>query len=666
MDQLGLTKLFPFLKLYSNAVPNFYCFVNEQAQIPLKSTQEWNLQKKKFHKSLNEKMSLLIKKQGKKNLQHSIIRFRHCQSKPVNTALVEKCFMLTDLPLSKNPSFIKAMSFPSQRTKRDRSWLDENISSQIALRSHDSMERPTLRFPHFKSDPPVLTQMLVVNILKSPNLDVNNVDQSIDARGCKNCIRHLAKTLLTNFTTSVMQKWSGLAERVFRVTSKKPDGPKISIRTHFNDLRPSKMQIKLDPLFWFNRWCNCALFFDSILNFTRRLKLSYSELPRTVSLRFDGIDLGHLFPEVKILDELKEKMNLNQTIRSIQLTKSGQFQIIVDRKPCKKSNPNLDFLKKYSTEIEKVLKSGSHKRRSRTIHSNSQDTFSVVVADPGKKNLFEGLSLNFYPNRVKIEPFRLTASKWRQVAGTTDLIHSWNQALKDPNVRDMEISLRYRVFHRYRVRQKRTRQSALDSTLTKIFKANQSGPIYFIVGDWVPSSTTLKGHPSSEVSQILNRISSKHPVLLQNEHNTTKLCSCCQKPLKNVPHWRIPHWFLKKLGILRLRNWLRNRRKRKKTVELTESELSTDELIEKCSSNLSWAERLPHIKNLFLRCASIFGRPGCFSSWTRIDVDQSILRSLKIRSSVSHDIKLCPSGKRFVARDYDAAISIGLKFFENL
>ena len=312
---------------------------------------------------------------------------------------------------------------------------------------------------------------MVVNILKSPELDPKASKSFLDTKGCSNCIRHLAKTLLTCFTTSVVQKWNGLAKRIFKYSSKKPAALKASLRDHFNEVRPSNSQIKLDPLFWYNHWCYYGKFFDSLLNFSRPLKFTYSESPRSVSLRFDSKDLKAQFPEVDVLRELERKMNLTSPIRSILLTKYGQFKVLTKRveKPSRKRPPSC-FLKKCSKELIRLLKIAQSNRSHISMKTKCKDNFSVVVADPGQKNIFEGLTLNFGQGHVKIEPFRLTATRWRHLSGTSDLIHSWNQALKRADVRKMPIALRQRCFYRYQISYQKRRQRALDTICRTVFK----------------------------------------------------------------------------------------------------------------------------------------------------------------------------------------------------
>ena len=142
----------------------------------------------------------------------------------------------------------------------------------------------------------------------------------------------------------------------------------------------------------------------------------------------------------------------------------------------------------------------------------------------------------------------------------------------------------------------------------------------------------------------------------------------CKSQLKNVPEWGIPKWFFKKLGLLRLRRWIRNRKKRQKSVSVPsiQPDLSLKEVINECLSFKSWDERLPYVKTLYHKMSGLFSRSGCFRSWKPLDVPEELVKLLKIKKFQSHDVKLCPSSGRFVARDYDAAISIGLKFFENL
>ena len=259
--------------MYSKAVTKFYKFINSITTSKWVDHDEWTYEKVRFYRKLDQKIKELSKKSPKKcTASVTKTRFQKTKPKPVQESLIRRALAITIVHSSQSKRYDRAQSFPSSRTKRDRTWLQKVEESQIAIRTSLLDQRPTLRLPHFKSSVPVLTQMLVVNILKSPNLDPRDVNREIDTQGCSNCIRHLAKTLLTNFTTSVKQKWNGLATRVFRISSRKPEGCKNAIRSHFSELQPFESQIKLDPLFWYNQWCFTALFFDSIFKFSRKFK----------------------------------------------------------------------------------------------------------------------------------------------------------------------------------------------------------------------------------------------------------------------------------------------------------------------------------------------------------------------------------------------------------
>ena len=669
VEKYQLGKLRPFLQMYSEAIPNFYKFINSVYDKPLSSSDMWTYKRKRFHQALDKKIRDLAQKGlGDPKLSHSKAQFRVLKKpKPTNKKLIQNALCI--VASSSNPNIPeRAQSFPSQRTKRDRCWFTKTLQTETAIRTAFE-ETPSLRVPHFKCDTPVLTQMIVVHILKSENLDPNSVRSELDKKGCSNCIRHVAKVLLSCFSTSVYQKWTGLATRIYRSTFRKPERLRNAIRNHFQELKPSKSQIRLDPLFWFNQWCVYAQLFNSLLNFKRKINLKYSEAPRAVSLRFDANDLNFHFQNVNILKEIQIEMNLDQTVSSIVLTKYGQFRIMVVRAEKVKKKPNTSLLSKYRNEIERVLNISSSRRSQRSINSSSKHNFTVVAADPGQKNLFEGVTLNFSKHQVQILPFRLSSSQWRQLSGTADLTHAWNQAFANSPCSTLPVAKRMISFHRYEIRKKKQEQRALDTVLEKNFKVKGDGPIFFVVGDWMPSTTTFKGHPTSASARILKRISSKVPVLLQNEKNTTKLCSCCSHTLKNVSQWAIPRWFLKKTGLNRLRNWIRNRRKRKKSTFLSAPPniglLSLDELIQKCTEHKSWDERLPYISSLYQKCGSLFGRFGCFRSWIPLTIPQKTANALHIGRWVSHDVKQCPKTGRLVARDYDAAISIGVKFLQN-
>ena len=124
------------------------------------------------------------------------------------------------------------------------------------------------------------------------------------------------------------------------------------------------------------------------------------------------------------------KLQLKSRIQSILLTKSGQFKVLVERKlRSPQRQMNLNLLKKNCKEFQRLLKICSSKCHRKTMKTKCKDTFSVVVADPGQKNLFQGLTLNIQDSKVNIVPFKLTNNQWRNISGDTDFIHSWNQAM---------------------------------------------------------------------------------------------------------------------------------------------------------------------------------------------------------------------------------------------
>ena len=90
VNQYAVHKLHPYLKKYSEAIPNFYQFINSVCEYNLKEDDEWNFVKKKWW-SLTEKKNKSLSKGHlvNSNLSHSKVCFRTFgKILPVNKPLI--------------------------------------------------------------------------------------------------------------------------------------------------------------------------------------------------------------------------------------------------------------------------------------------------------------------------------------------------------------------------------------------------------------------------------------------------------------------------------------------------------------------------------------------------------------------------------------------------
>ncbi|RMG35907.1 MAG: hypothetical protein D6732_08915 [Methanobacteriota archaeon] len=657
-------------------IPRFYKLVNEWGAKRLSKKSMWDREMRKWWNQVDVWIQQNAKNRPTKGRCHSKVQFRSLKSKPANVNIIAAAVANTPRPHIQRTersstwpedSHSQRGSSPSwspkhARAKRGRETNEDLLNTQLAVRDRAPQIIPSIRVPHFKSPVPVLNQMLVVNILRSEKLDPATAES---CSGIQNVLRHLAKTLLTCFTTSVIQKWDGLDKRLHRA-SRRSAG--TYIKRWFCENRPSKYQIKLDPLFWYCEWVYWSSLFHRILKLRRPFKLRYSTAERAPCLRFDKKDLQVLFPNQHVLKTIGEHLGIAPT--SLIYTKQGQVRVLIKRSKRKnqRRRTGLELLKKHKSKILRVLEKYRHKK-AKHFTCDISSKLNVLCLDPGQKNLFEGVVLKINAGRAIIEPVKVTNGLWRLLSGTSDFVHSWNQALEKPGVVALPVALRQRKLHRYYLRKKKSRDRALDTVLYRQLKCNPKTPICVLVGNWTPSAMTIAGNPSSEISAILKRTSPHADVVLVNEHNTSKLCSCGHsEPLKSICKWAIPKWFLKQSGLLRFRRWRKNRRKRNRSINIEIPaqlrELSLKELVQKATEHVPWSQKRAAVSLLFQKITEIFKRPGQFSSWTPVKEPKDC--GLKISKCLSRDVKWCGAEKRLVSRDYDAAISIGVKALKNI